>query len=688
MKFNSDYFKNVKDYASIKNYEFLNKKKGRELKIKQPNYNILLENNTFKKKKAKTPLEKILSKDLKTDEEITRELQILGEPITKETISNFRVVKNLSSFLKKYTISQNIINKPIYFPVLCTKKLELSKFTSDYLYWGYMLSENSVGYRKYLTKNIHKVKIFTIDVAEIKKEIDIEEYYLNDNDVDISAPFLYNQFQQLKEEEFKDGNKFNIGRNYYLRYYRNKVKNDDNILLIKDGTKLDLKVLKKATQIYNNEFFFKKGVKPIKKKDGLYFFEKEFRPTNFCPFICDFKDINFQVGFVCEIEMDVDELYSNITMYNNLDNIPDYFVTWNNIKEVMQLFEIICLYSDDNNLKTYCYKFIRFWNLNTSLCSVITKHCKTIYGIILDYLDSFVSKINVQKIYDLQKKVSKFLLEEKAINNIKLKFLEEGLDLVQGNYKIFDLIKNTFKSKVIDTIYLMKTTLDQIINLSAPIGSLEANIRSTGYALYDLLLTGNLPVVPTTKSISGFLSNLTGELTEDVIKENINSFYKAVSKVKEIENNYFNVFETLQKKLDLNNKLNFLNEFNEIAKQSNDNNIKNFFLDESFNVLHELNEEIGNKSNVRNNYYDEAKKNQINRQNEFKKPFPIKSKIFNVFNPLKENKKEIKQDDKEDLKEDIKEVEKKEKISNFLNKSYDDSFAQDDMDITLLSRKN
>ena len=262
-----------------------------------------------------------------------------------------------------------------------------------------------------------------------------------------------------------------------------------------------------------------KGMKEIKYRKGVYFFEKSFTPTTFCPeTLMGLPETEYYI--LCEAESNPTDLFDywygdsnkvKIEYLINMENLADaldFFyvisVTQNNLLNAKQnIKKAIAIYYDEEG-KEAVMKYMKLYKMFCRTC--------------LYFFDSFERKASLERMNETKKRIKETF---RQLNNISSTQQTIFKNIVESfDKKTAPICINFQQYNKEDLLNAMEHCANLIINNpTAEVETLELEIRSLGARIYDILITGTTPIICAIRSGGSFLQNIIGKRDYEEVKK-------------------------------------------------------------------------------------------------------------------------------------------------------------------------
>lgn len=520
---------NKTEYYQPYNQLFLQKKE------KKKNLKKILERAKIKKiKKARDKILEALQKKRRsqlTKEEIVEEIKKAGSEPSEEKIILFQNLYPLNFDLKTFNFPISLFPKKISFNFLCESKKKVI-LTTDHLFWGYygVLGDNDL--RKYgKIGNIKKVCLASKLALAKNESFTFEEGYVQDYDKD----FFFSKVNSTESYDTEIANKFNSANDFFVNSKNFKVIDSENFLCIYPSSYSidDVKNgIKKTTIFSQQKGILSKGLKEVNKSEGLYYFQQTFDLENFFP---SFVLTNWSGE---ELRENLDIMFTLELDYNALTNefldkkieIKEICrkATWENIKEVANYIRFL-YYTEKAKtgnrgefLSSDYRTFIQIYEQYSQVISEYIESYKIFKKICLSYLDSFVNKVNIEKLERIGKLCNDYsVLVEILFNNV---------DSRQNITKIANFFGSPYLTNYLsdNPVMYIKEIQELIKMILSPNKetNLEELIRGIALNLRNILLNSKSCIIPEIRSPCSFLGNTIGKGEASALQTVVDTYRK------------------------------------------------------------------------------------------------------------------------------------------------------------------
>ena len=518
------------EYYQPYNQLFLQKKE------KKKNIKKILEKAKVKKiKKARDKILEALQKKRRfqlTKEEIVEEIRKAGSEPTEEKIILFQNLYPLNFDLKEFNFPISLFPKKISFNFLCESNKNVI-LTTDHLFWGYYGVFGDDDLRKYgKIGNIKKVCLAS-KLALIKNEsFTFEEGYVQDYDKD----FFFSEVNSAASYDTEITNKFNSANDFFVNSNKFKVIDSDNFICIYPSSYSvdDVKNGIKKTKIFSQQKgILSKGLKEINKSEGLYYFQQTFNLENFFPsFVLtnwSGKELRENLDIMFTLELDYNAL-TNEYLDNKKIDIKEICrkTTWENIKEVANYIRFL-YYTEKSKTKnnkellSSDYRtFIQTYEQYSQVINEYIESYKIFKKICLSYLDSFVNKVNIEKLERIGKLCNDY--------SVLVEILFNNADSRQNITAIANFFESPYLTNYLSNnpVMYVKEIQELIKMILSPNREtdLEELIRGIALNLRNILLNSKNCIIPEIRSPCSFLGNTIGKGEASALQAVVDNYRK------------------------------------------------------------------------------------------------------------------------------------------------------------------
>lgn len=484
---------------------------------------IALLGKKTKRVTKKSDRENILSKLIKKNIEVggmEQELKNLGLKGTEEEIKYFDALYRTKVDIRSWGFSRNLITKPLklYFP----DETDSQMITSDMLYWSYkgltpFTNQNSI-YKDFV--KISKIHMCSKQAIILDNKIDIEEFYFEDLDKDVFCP-LYDQ--DFNFEFPDDSQQFTV----FGKTYNVTSDEDYNVPIFiapVDATPNDISNIMNKAKKFKDKKDLSVGIKTLSKTEGAYYFQHIITVTNFCPNVMTLqpgKNGEWTFNLLYEYEI-LPELFIE-TISKNFEravNLIDTITTWENVDIMYEIIAVTLLINTQGNveIRGSLNKIWESYKDNKQTIGLYRKLYSIFKRLILTFLDSFNSRISIDKMEKIRKLSSEFIDYYELINRN-----EDDRTKIVAFLKTFgdsNNMKNLLNDEILINAKMIKNVSNKILNpASGDEKDLEINVRALGLRLQQYLHGGELQLFNEIRSPNAFLANTVGNYTVDALKE-------------------------------------------------------------------------------------------------------------------------------------------------------------------------
>lgn len=432
----------------------------------------------------------LISKGLKTPEEIRSYLVTQGRKISENELSFFDMLVNSYVVNGNMRISDILANKPIYgfyyFGSFLTRVI-----SNDALYTRALLEAN---FNFNVTLEIEQ-KLFrytTLDKAiyasvPFKCVGKVEKGYYQDYTGSFVAVGVQTLDDEKKQQLFSEQSLKNVNLNYFNEKYN--VYSLDSAVVISPEN-MDINEIKNnynKMKTFNSSGKIALEAKSFDVKGKVRYIESKITPELFCP---AFLEIPERVSFTIlgRGKYDYNKLFSIMEdEYKKKDKIkyrfPPNFIYWTNIP---QCFDFISVFSVTSNiglgekqvLNTLYSEYIELKDTFMAWKSIQLK----LERILLDFYHAFSNKVKFDVLQGLHKKVADYIHDKEILLNDENH--EKFMNFINEYSSMCGLIKNQLSKQVFDVVDNLKFVLLELDSGNSK--DLLKNLRDLGYAIYRL----------------------------------------------------------------------------------------------------------------------------------------------------------------------------------------------------------
>lgn len=512
-----------------------------------------------KKRKAKkepSDVQKMLTaikKQKMSNKDVLRDwLNKKSQNLSDDKLEMYFKLGKLSSDYKVLSMPKVIANKKmkIYFSAF----MGFNYLTTDKLYWEFLLSYSLKNDSLMSFLQLDKLSVCSVEAIKVNDKLSFAEYYIEDNNPDISAP-VYNS-NMMTYEEF--ANNFNNhfteltggdirGVNYTM-YGRNDC-NEDMIIYKTsyNGVNVVPVNLYTRTVVRLEKGSLKYGLESLVKGRGVYFIDKTFNVETFCPSTLVFgpdmdgpteKHLKITFSLLYELEIDKDLYLEECVRKNNVI-IFDFMFNWTNLEDVLDLIRFTSIYlghtygwaKESSEVKKIIEEFAKVRNNYV----LYRKHYYKFCSIVTGFIDCFKNKVNFDKLMELSDKVLEYIQEEEVFDRLGdtkselIKFLDGTLGA-----------KSMSKFLTVSTIQTIKLIYEIIKRLETETERadvLEDDIRTVGTQCFKYMADGEFAIVNQIRSKLGFLGDVTGGQALNVLANHLKTMKNDYLQEKAVRDN-------------------------------------------------------------------------------------------------------------------------------------------------------
>lgn len=468
---------------------------------------------TYKPSQRQELITKLLKKNPTSRDEVMAVMineGYSGSPSDADQLLSIIMLRNSNG---RISIPRELLGGDIVFTILIEDIYKTEKVTTDLLYWIERLYPNvkKLGIESFV--ELKSIRLSSTESVEMSS-IDVQEYYVNDNNVELSAPFLKLKTGETFENiigKYKSEIKFSYNGKTYGKYSNPDRKNEDIFVNENIASNIDhmVNILKNSVQLYTEKGVLKRGFKKLTRKGGYYYFDREFEPTTFCPVTVELgKEMEFFIAVTFRINPDA---YMKYCIENNTFAFVQNMATFDNFNSLMHLIELINIMLGNNYQgSNVASELVKFVNKNIEAYNAIKRHYKKFERIALGYLESFSGRINVDRLNKILDEINLYIADEGFLraSSVEIDAMKEASNVSAA----FSLMRNYLEVDVYNSVLLCKKVLEAIVYSSntIKIKDLQQNVRAAGLAFFKFLLNGNKQCIDTIRSPALFLNNLIG----------------------------------------------------------------------------------------------------------------------------------------------------------------------------------
>lgn len=481
-------------------------------------------------------------------------------PIQNPTQTQYQYFFQLfkaSEKTKSISMFKQLCPKP--FKIFGFYDLKLSFLSTDFLYWCFMtkpvifnkeknkfvqiLSDTKLSNVCSLFKStLTRVELASRTAFLIEDDLNIKEFYIQDSNVNYSIPNY--PFEGLKVPEEYDVN-FNPEKDLFFGmedriFIKSFIQYDgkDGIFLSRynaNNTKESIKTnflqcMSSINIIKPDEKKLSKGIKETKYKKGVYYFQKAFTPTSFCPdTITGLKEMPYNI--MVEADVEPSSLFDkwitddnlNIDNFLNMDNLLSFFdflnvlnAVSNKLNNFKNLVNALNIYNSEYG-RDAIFKYSKLYK----------SFCKTC----LFFYDSFERRASIERMDECKKKIRETMKIYENIENNEITTYNKIMEEIKN---ISILCKNFYELNFSEILSAIRACIDLIINDPDPstISKLDLTIRTVGLKLYNLLLNGRKPTICAVRSSGSFLQNIIGDNEISKVDKNYKTLLREIAQQK------------------------------------------------------------------------------------------------------------------------------------------------------------
>lgn len=523
MNYRLDRFRKEKKAKELRDLAFLGKKKKR----------------ISKQSDREQILSKIIKKNIK-EGEMGEELRKIGFKGADYLVDFFEVLYKSKVDIKSWGLSKNLITKPIkmYIP----GEFQNDLITSDMLFWSYQAADavNNNVYKDFL--KLSRVHICSAIPLFYQAEHEIQEYYYEDLDKNIFCPIYPNGFNFAFPDNAKE---FII----FGTRYKATAELPNVPIFIAPATATSENIKTKVTKAkkFKDRKDLSLGIKKINKDEGSYYFQHIITLTNFCPTImilAKSEETNqpWKFNVLYEFEVVPELLIESLTRnFDSIFDILDHIISWENLELVYEIIGVALLTNPDGNeaTRTKLTEIWEFYKNNRHTLALFKKLFISFRKIVLTYLDSFNSRISIDKMDRIDQLCTTFIDSYESVNNNV-----EDKETAQKYANFFTTAERFKKFVNLDILVIakgIKKICKTVVNPSrGQEAEIEQDVRAIAFRLFDLLYNGKDAMFDEIRAPNAFLGNTIGDSTENVLQQVLATLFGKVIQ-KEVENNMMQV---------------------------------------------------------------------------------------------------------------------------------------------------
>lgn len=495
------------------------RKQTKQKKLKS----IALLGKKTKRVTQKSDRENILSKLIKKkigDEGMEQELKNLGLKGTDDEIEYFNALYRTKVDIRSWGFSRNLITKPLklYFK----DETDSQMITSDMLYWSYkgltpFTNDNAI-YTNFV--KISKVHMCSKKAIILDNKTDINEFYFEDLEKDVFCP-LYDQDFDFSFPQ--NAQQFTVfGKTYKVTSNLNK--NVPILIAPANATSIGIQNVMNKAKKFKDKKDLSVGIKTLSKTEGSYYFQHVITVTNFCPNVMVLKpgkNGKWEFNILYEYEI-LPELFIETisTNFDRAENLINTITSWENVDIMYEIIAVALLINPQGNeqVRDSLTDIWESYKNNKQIIGIYRKLYMMFKRLILTFLDSFNSRISIDKMEKIRKLSTEFIDNYELINrNIDDK--EKIKDFLE-TFGDINKMKNFLNDEVLINAKMIKNASDKILNpASGDERDLEINVRALGLRLQQYLYGGELQLFNEIRSPNAFLANTIGDFGVTTLTE-------------------------------------------------------------------------------------------------------------------------------------------------------------------------
>lgn len=450
--------------------------------------------------------------------------------------------KNLYKFLcttkvinGNITLSDNLTNKPLYF-YYYIRNFTTKTFTNDFLYIACLVSlkaNKEVPVIKEIINNCVDVDYLQVVSNSFECTGDIKKGFYQDYTGQFAAIGLSTLDEKQKEDILKMGTKEEFiykEKGYYSQ-------GDNNACVIVEKNQINNVVnFYNNMKTFSNLSSFNINEKTFELYKKLKFIDCRLKPDSFCPAFMILPN-PVRCSMMIRFKYDYNMLFKILdTLYVMEKKVklvaPPNMIYWNTINEGMDFLAIYSLTSQSltDEHKNTLHDFYTEYELLKPVINLWKENQIESQRILVEFYNSFTTRIMYDKMVSIHKKVNKFLENREILENDEtyqsiIKFFKSISDFSmminrQLNNEYTVVFKNIQK-------FLKQFITSKIFNED----SLKDQLSKLGIAIFDLTEIGRensrFPCIPVLLSPGGFFGDVTisgQKKNKDILKEYIEDY--------------------------------------------------------------------------------------------------------------------------------------------------------------------
>ena len=554
-KLDADEYDNFKGFGGIdikeenlgeKEKALLTYKRKREKRSKKMPKDSSKVKKTRKIRSLPQQLFDLISKrDVITQEIIAAAAEKLNYELTPEHVTFFKTLGEAKARLRKYGVPGALCKNPFHIFIKTPFYKQTSVITSDINVWNcfywYMTALNKekggiLEYRKMCYSS--SVKEFSFVTDKIFQCTNVQSGYVQDfaGKITLIAPGqlsekdMENYVGALKSDPTSIVSTIPKPSEKTVNYQFYQCKG----VLIVSGSKENFNDLIKQTAnllIVNSKNKLEKGLKEIKidSNQGSYINIHDLKPTDFSPACLFIEPAIVSPKMFVKVDLDTNSVFNYLTEEISgkktltAINMPPNSIFWDNIDSAIQLFAFFKVATNiDKLLSAEIFLLVDGYYKNREGFSAYKRLYSTFESIVLSFYDKITTKLSIDSIAAMKKKVDKFISDYvyQRNDNTALNDIRDVINKLPGVF----MMKNFITTNV--PIQLVRA-IDKIISLlnSATLPdekqSMAELFKTVGRMCSEVLFDGNIPMIPKIRSHTAFLGGLIAEVNKAQFDENI-----------------------------------------------------------------------------------------------------------------------------------------------------------------------
>ena len=460
----------------------------------------------------------------------------LGE----DNVNFFLELGKARSSLKKFGLPGDICKNPFHIYSFSKFNPSTSVITDDRVVWEAIYSQIYMDGGPYATikqmfvnSTISSFSVITEKTFECKNAYSgyIQDFYkriaiINSVPLDEDSVLaLVTAFNNNNEGTYKKRCEFTSNEEVYNYYQYGNV-------ILCGPQNLDISALAKLgidMKCFNSKNNLSNGMKEIKVQDKIrtYINIHEVKNVDFSPSCLFTNPAIPEVSYFIDAKLDTNTVYNRIIdIIKNKGNLlelqfPENAVFWDNVGSFIQFIGLLAMNDNVSDmLKKQITTLVEMYYKNRDIFNSWKKIYKQFESIVLSFYDSVTTKLTIDGVTRLEKKVLQFISDYLFLRNDKsYTDIRAFFGSVPGVRLILAFISTSGPYEIVSSISKLITILRK--GKAVKESKINDLFRTIGIMCTRVLFGGDFAMIPKVRSKAAFLGGPGNELTNETLKKNV-----------------------------------------------------------------------------------------------------------------------------------------------------------------------